>query len=379
MLKRSWDIVRDVVATRGRGVKHATARRVDGPIVVLESDDWGGERMRTRATRDALVRCGALPTESDYHNDALERTEDLYALAEVLASVRDADARPAVLSTFVNPANPDFDAIRSNGVTEYEWEPMTRSLARRGDEREVMAAWSDLIEKGLLAPEYHGREHLNVRSWMDALRRDPLVRAGFDHSVFSVVARGFPTVLDEFRAAYFFRDQVEVPVLREAIVAGARLFEGLFGRAPHCFCPPNNVFHPSLYSAVDEAGIQVLASPLRRVEPDCRGGSRQVWRWDRPGRASFRTVARNAIFEPSAGFDAANCLRQIASAFRWGVPAIVSTHRVHYVGTIDTAHRDRGLRALRELLQAIIRAWPAVRFLSSGALNEQMKTEPQSA
>jgi hypothetical protein len=370
MSARLNDIAMDVIATRGRGLKHITATRSNQPTLVLESDDWGGERVRSLEVRDALVRERALPPEGEYHNDALERAEDLVALGEVLASVTDAHGRTAVISPFVNPANPDFEAIRERDFTEYVWEPMTRTLARRGDEREVMTTWRELVQRGVLAPEYHGREHLHVRSWMNALRHDPIVRKGFDRQVFSVNASGVPAVLRQFRAAYFFETKQDLPELHSAIVSGARAFADIFGRSPTSFCPPNNVFHPLLYGGLEEAGLRMLASPLRRVEPDLRGGSRQVWRWDRPGKRSFRTLARNALFEPSAGYGVDGALRQIASAFQWGVPAVVSTHRVHYVGAVDVAHRDRGLRALSTLLREVVKRWPNIRFMSSATLYE---------
>ena len=61
-------------------------------------------------------------------------------------------------------------------------------------------------------------------------------------------------------------------------------------------------------------------------------------------------------------------LKEIQTAFFWQKPAIISTHRINYVGGIDLAHRDRNLKALDLLLKNILKKWPEVEFLSSDQL-----------
>ena len=68
----------------------------------------------------------------------------------------------------------------------------------------------------------------------------------------------------------------------------------------------------------------------------------------------------------------ASALSQIKQAFYWGKPAIVSTHRVNYVGGMDMEHRDNNLRLLDQLLGKILAMWPDVEFTSSDELAAMM-------
>ena len=83
-------------------------------------------------------------------------------------------------------------------------------------------------------------------------------------------------------------------------------------------------------------------------------------------------TVRNAFFEPSLrskNFDnVKNCLLQIENAFFWKKPAIISSHRVNYIGRINKKNRQSNLIMLKELLSQIIRKWPEVEFLSSDEL-----------
>jgi len=362
-------ILQDLWHTRGRGAKNAFAQRTKSPVVVLESDDWGSERVRSRATLKSLVRQGILPPEGQYHTDTLANQDDLEALGETLGSVRDSEGRSAVLSPFVNPANPDFHRIRADGFHAYAFEPMTQTLEARGDRREVMATWAGLISEGMFSPEYHGREHLQTEMWMEWLRKDPRVLKAFEHGVYSVDGNGLPPMARQFRATCFFETEAQIPVIGARLESGVQVFESVFGSTPTCFCPPNNVFHPELHGSLERSGIRAVMRTLRNPQPDGKGTGRVVVSFRPTKGTSLMSWSRNALFEPESGYGVNHCLRQMASAFSWGVPAIVSTHRVNYVGAIDPTVRERGNRELRRLLTEVARRWPAVRFMSSRDLH----------
>lgn len=361
----------DTIRTRGRGLKNAFARRSDQRLVVLESDDWGSQRVPSKAAMERLVQKGILSGQSVYDREPLESAEDLNALASTLASVRDSAGQPAVFTCFVNPANPDFEKIREGGFGEYFWEATSQILERRGDRGEVEASWRFGREAGLLDVEYHGREHIQVRLWLEYLRSDPMVRAAFDESYYSVPVATLPSIARGFRAAYFFQSESEIPALENIVEKGAQLFVQEYGRMPNVFCPPNNVFHPKLYAAVKRAGCRCIIRHTRNVQPDGTGGQKTVWGQRGVAEAGLLWYGRNGLFEPELGFGVGHTLGQIRSAFDWGVPAIISTHRVNYVGGIDPAVRERGTTALKELLKQITTIWPDVRFLSSQRLLEE--------
>ena len=49
-------------------------------------------------------------------------------------------------------------------------------------------------------------------------------------------------------------------------------------------------------------------------------------------------------------------------------PAVISTHRINYVGYIDPKNKENGLRQLGKLLERILNKWPDVRFVTTDQL-----------
>ncbi len=72
----------------------------------------------------------------------------------------------------------------------------------------------------------------------------------------------------------------------------------------------------------------------------------------------FYTV-RNCLFEPAL-FDSidnvSTCIRQIESAYRWGQPAIISSHRVNYMSRIDQNNREKHIELLDDLFNRNIKS-----------------------
>ena len=65
-----------------------------------------------------------------------------------------------------------------------------------------------------------------------------------------------------------------------------------------------------------------------------------------------------------------SCLKEVETSFFWHKPAIISSHRVNYIGWINPANRDRGLALLDELLNRLIKLWPDVEFMTSVELGD---------
>ena len=68
-----------------------------------------------------------------------------------------------------------------------------------------------------------------------------------------------------------------------------------------------------------------------------------------------------------------SALKEIRQAFRLRRPAVVTSHRINYVGGMHLQHRDRSLRLLDDLLGRIRTTWPDARFISSDRLAMRMK------
>ena len=57
-----------------------------------------------------------------------------------------------------------------------------------------------------------------------------------------------------------------------------------------------------------------------------------------------------------------------AHAFACGTPAIITSHRVNFIGSLDLKNRTENLQKFSELLSEILKRWPDVEFMTSDAL-----------
>ena len=338
-------------------------------IVVFESDDWGSLRIKSEAALDRLIEAGVLQKRKGAFDslDSMESKEDMTALFEVLSSVKDFKGRNAVFTPFVNLTNPDFEAIKSSGFTTYSYKRFTETMRDLGNE-EAFGEYQNGISSSIFLPEYHGREHLNVASWMEMLKKgEPKVLEGFKNEFTSVNLPESSKFLKSFRQTYFYRNPSEVPFLQKSIREGAEIFEQMFGYRTTVFDAPNAIFHPDLEETLQEVGIKNIVLQRLRMEPDGKGGANtSYYKFGQKNKWGQIYHIRNCMFEPFMSFGEDACLGMINAAFRWGKPAIVTTHRVNYMGGIDKANRDRSLKHLSTLLKTILKKWPDAEFMSSG-------------
>lgn len=89
-------------------------------------------------------------------------------------------------------------------------------------------------------------------------------------------------------------------------------------------------------------------------------------------------LVRNCFFEPSLSKTSdpvGECLKRINIAFRWHKPAIISSHRINYMGSLVEKNRSDNLKLLKDLLESIIKTWPDVEFMTSDELGELINSE----
>lgn len=362
-----------------RNLKNIPGWRTNRKIVVIECDDWGGIRMPTKNVYDNLLRKG-LRVATGWFNmyDTLETENDLEYLFDALSSVRDTDGNFAVMTAVTNVANPDFDKIRSSGFSEYHYEPFTKTLKRYYPGEDVFKLWREGMTAGIFVPELHGREHISVQLWLEKLREgDKDLLIAFDQGFTSLDIQGVPLPAKEFRAEFFFTSEDQKPFLLNSIKEGVSLFREIFGYLPRIFVPGNGIFHTEFESVVATSGVKFLYVDRSLRYPAGKGELKNRHLISgRQGPCGITYYSRNCAFERAdssyKGIDVT--LKQVASAFRWGKPANISTHRVNFAGGIEQANREKGLTELKKLLKAIVQKWPEVEFMSSGDALEYMKS-----
>ncbi len=350
--------------------------------MVIESDDWGSIRMPSeRAYKELKLKGIDLDSVDSYRydqNDTLASHEDLAGLFGALSKYKDKNGHHPVITAVSLVANPDFDKIKSGNFNEYYYEPFTETLKKYGREN-AFDLWQEGIKTHLFVPQFHGREHLNVQVWMNALRaNDPDARLAFDYNCWGFNNKHPYNIF--YQAAFDLNTPDELDQQHHIIADGLQLFEKLHGYKATFFVPPNGPFNNSLEKTASENGIKWMSSSKIQRESLGNGQTKKVLHWlGQKNKYDQRYITRNCIFEPSQeGKDwVDSCLNDISIAFKWHKPAVISSHRVNYIGSIKPLNRDRGLKQLEQLLSEIVLKWPTVEFMTSvelGSLITEGKT-----
>lgn len=350
---------------------------INRKIIVIESDDWGSLRMPSKEAYDYLKNKGLDVESGDSkrynQNDTIESADDLSALFEVLSSFKDFKGNSPVFSPIAVVANPDFDKIKADDFENYYWEPFTKTLDRY-NRVNAFSLWNEGINNNLFLPEFHGREHLNVASWMRALKsNDRDTHLAFDKEVWGYTNTNKFNVM--YQAAFDLEYAEDLAVQKEVLASGLDLFESIFGFKARYFVPPNGNFNNTLEQVASEKGIDYIFAAKIQKEALGEGvvKNRFYWLGKKNNNRQMYTT-RNCFFEPGQeGKDWLDtCLSDIEIAFRWKKPAVISTHRVNFIGSLRPENRNEGLSAFKKLLSEILKKWPDVEFMSSVELADMI-------
>lgn len=354
-------------------LKNIPGRRINGKVLVIECDDWGGIRMPSKKTYTELLRAGIPVDRSRFDKyDTLADKNDLELLFEVLLSVKDANGNGAAMTPVINVANPDFRKIKDSEFEHYYYEPFTDTLIRHGRHSDTFLLWKKGIENGIFVPEFHGREHISVQYWLQKLREgNKKLRLAFDHEYVNVPIGGLHKSVQDFRPGFFIGAPDHIDFLKDSITEGVKLFSKILDYHPCSFAPGNGIFHPVLEKTLSDNGIKFMYASHIGIVPDLKGNIKP--KFNTMGKKNFSGLtyySRNCGFEPTdpgyLGIDLT--ISQIDAAFRWGKPAIISTHRANFVGGIEISNRDQGLKELKCLLNTIVKKWPEIEFMSSSKM-----------
>jgi hypothetical protein len=346
-------------------------------LVVFESDDWGSIRTTSINAVERLNAKGidfkSLDAFRYSYNDTLATAVDLEALFDVLLSVKDFNNHPAVFTAVSLVANPDFIKISNSGFHKYYFEPFTETLKRFHGCENSFELWKQGIGEGIFIPQFHGREHLNITTWMHALKnKQSETLEVFNEGMWGYVNSFYDGRKINYQEAFNFHDPHEIPILETVIEEGLRLFEDLFGYRAKLFVAPNGPFPNKLEKTLALNGITFISQPKIQYEPVGYGKTRWIFHFlGQMNKYGQVYLTRNCFFEPGSEKKTdwvASCLNDIKLAFRWHKPAIISTHRVNYTGSLNIKNRQNGLKQLGELLTGIIKHWPDIEFISSDQL-----------
>jgi len=351
--------------------------RTKRKIVVFESDDWGSVRMPSRETYELLLKKD-IPVNKHYFlkNDCIESEEDLTTLFEVLSAFKDSNGNHPVVTANTVVANPDFRKINCSGKKEYYYEPIEETYRKYPKHMHSLEIWkNEGITNRLLWPQFHGREHINVKRWMKAINSSDVWEIeGFDNQVLlgiGKVNRNHNS--DSYMAAFTYSSPAEWEHLNNIAQEGLAMFEKIFGFSSRSFIAPCSVWGNHLDTVLINNGI-IFHQGGRQLIPEQSGTSKTINRfWGQSNNLGQIYWRRNATFEPSRnpGFDwVDSCLAEMQVAFNWSKPAVINSHRVNYIGSIFPENRTNTLGLLKKLLFTMIKKWPDIEFMSSDSLGE---------
>jgi hypothetical protein len=350
-------------------------------FVVIESDDWGSIRMPSREVYDDCLKNDYRVDLSPYAKfDALEDEKDLTALFDVLSKHKGVNGFPAIITANTVVANPDFEKIRNSNFTEYHYELFTDTFKNSAHHVNCFDLYAQGMSNNVFRPQFHAREHINVKRWMKALQQQqPDVLFAFNHDMaglFPKSAKGgnrYVVALDY--------DDVNDPEEKMLILKdGLDIFEKAFNFRSSSFIAPNYVWDTKYEPDLFKAGIKYLQGVTYQWEPDQSKKRNKIYHFtgQKNNRGQIYLV-RNCFFEPSLLPNKKQvvneCLERINVAFRWKKPAIIGSHRLNYIGSIHENNRTENLNLLNELLAGIVKRWPDVEFVSSDMLGDIIKKD----
>ncbi len=360
-------------------IRSSLAKKMPGkrPVVVIESDDWGTIRMKSKEVYDRLASENPAWVNDPYLTcDAIESNEDLESLFEVLRRHKDGDGNSPVITANAVGGNPDFEAIRQSGFAQFVWEDFRETLKRYPVSDRVFEMEQQGCREGIFVPQFHAREHIQTSRWMKALKAgNPDLRRAFDYEIISHALPGANTCASFFMDAFNADSTADLAAINANCSEGLDIFENTWGFKSRTVIAPCYYWHPASETLFADKevralqGIRVQKVPGLNHQP---AGFRKSYHFNgeknKHGQYYF---VRNCFFEPSLdpvkhGGDA--CLRQVEAAIRQGGPAIISAHRLNFIGRISPSNRQKNLQAFDALLGAIIKQYPSVKFLSTPGL-----------
>lgn len=350
--------------------------RTNRHIVVFESDDWGSIRTPSLAALERLKAKGLQSSgaSSSYDNvDTLASNDDLELLMDTLSSINDFKGNPPIITFNCVTANPDFDAIRKSGFRQYFCEPFTETLKKYPHHNRSFELLKEGMCRKMFRPQFHGREHLNVPAWMRYLQSSKKeVLMAFDEKMFCLDVKdgdNYTSVLQ----AFDIRNSEDINFVSKSINEGLSMFERIFGFTSKTMIAPCYTWDSFVENEANNHGVIGIQTGYiqRHSYIEKEKGNRVTGHFfgELNKNGQVYTI-RNCSFEPSQNsrLNSDSCLADIKKAFTQRVPAVVSCHRLNFIGELNPANRDVNLKDFRFLLREIIDAYPDVEFLSSDEL-----------
>jgi hypothetical protein len=347
------------------------------PVVIIESDDWGGIRMPNKETYDKLFKAGLKVSSNPFNKfDSLETPEDLERLVKIFKGIYENFGKKVKITQNFIVGNPDFEKISNDRFNSYYFESFRETYKRLNNYGDTWGKINEGIQDGYFKPQFHGREHVNVGKWLEMLRAgNKDVLEAFESKTFAADFF-FKGKNMHLLRAYDYRNGAELDFISESIREGSIIFNSDFGFKSKSAIAPSAVWSKAIENSYFQAGVETIQSFV--IQKECGNNSlKNIFHYTGELNSNNQQyLVRNCIFEPITNLDfdwVRSCLKQINLAFYFNKPAIISMHRVNFSGRIDEDRRNKSLALFEQLLTLILIKWPNVEFETSDCFGDQIK------
>ena len=364
-----------------RNAKNSIGWKTKRKIVVFSVDDYGNVRIASKKARENMDNARMkIYSRFDIY-DALETKQDLEQLYEILNSAKDKNGNHPIFTAFATPCNINFERMENENYLQFHNENLPETYQKLANlypesYHGAWELWNTGIKERFLRPQFHGREHLNLKVFNQKLKEKDIqfLTALKNSSYTSISDEDFPTIF--YTAAFDFWEENDKNNFKEIIKDGLDKFEQVFGYRSNYFTPPVYNISSNLFETLIENGIKFIDLGLIRKEHLGENKYKRSLNYlGKQTESGLTIMVRNVVFEPTdnRGINWVDfTLKQIETAFKWRKPAIISSHRVNFCGHIEPENRLIGLSNLKILIQKIVTKWPDVEFMTADELGKLM-------
>lgn len=341
--------------------------------MVIESDDWGSIRMPSKEARETLRKEGIQINTNPFSKlDALETDTDYNCVVHTIDNIRNKYGKSPVITANYIMANPKFDLIAGNKFESFVYELFTDTYRQRDHDDRTIVAMYNAIKGNYIVPQYHGREHLNVITWLSLLKNQHSeLSIAFKHKTFGIDCKIPSGRSSNLMAAFDYESEAGFQFVSESIKEGYSLFEEVFGFKSQSIVAPCHVWDERHEKIFQELDIQYIQTSLVQLKPGKNGYKKQYRVLGKKNKLGQRYLVRNIYFEPATLPSypwIEKILRKAKFAFAANKPLIISMHRINFSSGIESSNRDNNLILFTTLMERLIEKYPQIEFMSSDQL-----------
>lgn len=150
------------------------------------------------------------------------------------------------------------------------------------------------------------------------------------------------------------------------------MFRNIWGVASRSFVAPCYTWNDKIENVLYNNGVELIQGARVR-RSSCNSSKKYLYAGEKNNGLIYGV--RNCFFEPATttNYSTDKLINDVGNVFKNKHIAVISSHRINYVGGIDINNRIKNLKLLDEFLSALLMKYPDVEFMSSDQLIDILK------